>query len=576
MLLAQPLRSLLRMFECRKYPNGFANSLLLALVAFFLYTAFAAHDILFGDGPELTAAAITGGVGHPPGYPLWIMLGQVATWFPFGTLAYRVNCTAALYHALTVGLVTYSGYLLTRSIISAAVAGCLLMLTSPLFFHWSVQAEVFSLNDCFAAALACCTLLWITHPRQRRYPLLAATIFGLGCSNHQTLVLLMPLLFWAIWCARHELVHARYRFTIFAAPCIAFVAFCVPYVHTILASQRLTAWNLGAATDLQSLIDLVDRKAFGSFTLVTAKDLQGGSVFVHFATLIHAGGLPYIFVALGVLSLLHRRAWTNLTLAMLIGLATIAFCTIASINVTNDPGRAVFERFGLLPLVALAPFAACSINAFKDFIRFRPVRMFLALVACGAALFSGIQNLQTFRYTDVHDVRNVFTDIEQALPPHAILLTVGDAMELPPEYLQSVEQWRPDVTVIQYGFLASPTYLYWLSHQIRIPYSVVVNQDILMRRDLLAAANTSRPFYVVGDEISYEPGPNARTIREGLVGHIIPNSTAIDAAGEMAVARRNVSRPGYGNISTDRLRTNGFGALIRQHYDAGAITDGSR
>jgi hypothetical protein len=54
--------------------------------SFVLYVVLAAREVMFGDGPELTAAAVTDGVAHPPGYSLWVILGHIASLFPVGPL----------------------------------------------------------------------------------------------------------------------------------------------------------------------------------------------------------------------------------------------------------------------------------------------------------------------------------------------------------------------------------------------------------------------------------------------------------------------------------------------------------
>src|SRR5579862_67053 len=105
---------------------------LLSLGLFFLYAAMACRDVMFGDGPELTAAAVMGGVAHPPGYPLWIVLGHLAAQLPIGPPAFRVNLTASLYQALAAGLVFASAFVLTRRIFAALFAALLLSLGSAL------------------------------------------------------------------------------------------------------------------------------------------------------------------------------------------------------------------------------------------------------------------------------------------------------------------------------------------------------------------------------------------------------------------------------------------------------------
>jgi hypothetical protein len=59
-----------------------------------LYFLTAARDIVVGDTPELTTAAVTLGVPHPPGYPLFTMLGHLFSLLPFGPVPFRVNLLA--------------------------------------------------------------------------------------------------------------------------------------------------------------------------------------------------------------------------------------------------------------------------------------------------------------------------------------------------------------------------------------------------------------------------------------------------------------------------------------------------
>lgn len=64
-----------------------------------------------GDSGELVAEACKLGVAHPPGYPLFVMLGHIATiiplpsdWFPNPTPAFRVNFMNAMFGACTAVL----------------------------------------------------------------------------------------------------------------------------------------------------------------------------------------------------------------------------------------------------------------------------------------------------------------------------------------------------------------------------------------------------------------------------------------------------------------------------------------
>ena len=73
-----------------------------ALAAAALYASTAARDIVVGDTSELITAAITLGVVHAPGYPLFTVLGHLFSAVPVGPLPFRVNLMSAVFDAAAV------------------------------------------------------------------------------------------------------------------------------------------------------------------------------------------------------------------------------------------------------------------------------------------------------------------------------------------------------------------------------------------------------------------------------------------------------------------------------------------
>src|SRR5260370_31043715 len=87
-----------------------------------LYFLTAARDIVVGDTPELITAAATLGVAHPPGYPLFTMLGHLFALIPFSSIPFRVNLFSVICDAVAVDVVYWIGWRLTKSQPAAAVA----------------------------------------------------------------------------------------------------------------------------------------------------------------------------------------------------------------------------------------------------------------------------------------------------------------------------------------------------------------------------------------------------------------------------------------------------------------------
>lgn len=160
------------------------------LCSLFLYWRTLATDILMGDSGEFQVLAVTGGLAHPTGYPIYLFIAKLFTWLPVGSIAMRVSLLSAVMAALAVALT----YLLARALevrrVYAAVAAALLAI-NPLFWWQSVIAEVYTITAAFLAAFLLCALLW---GRTRHPGWLAAggVLGGLCWGLHHTAVLTLP------------------------------------------------------------------------------------------------------------------------------------------------------------------------------------------------------------------------------------------------------------------------------------------------------------------------------------------------------------------------------------------------
>ena len=69
------------------------------ILAVYLFTL--CPSIYLEDSAEYVTVAATLGIPHPPGYPLYVLLGKLFTFIPLGSLAWRVNLMSAFFGALT-------------------------------------------------------------------------------------------------------------------------------------------------------------------------------------------------------------------------------------------------------------------------------------------------------------------------------------------------------------------------------------------------------------------------------------------------------------------------------------------
>ncbi|MDD5687144.1 MAG: DUF2723 domain-containing protein [Elusimicrobia bacterium] len=170
-----------------------------------------------GDSGELITSSYVLGISHPPGYPLYVLLGKIFTiLIPYGNIAYRVNCMSVFFGALTCGIM----YLLMKHLTSSsadplshnptiaqshdsaisqshnpafplsrfpAFLSAFFLAFSNIFWSQCVQTKggIYTLNAFFVILIIYLLLV-------NRYSLLISFLFGLGLCNHHTLVLLFP------------------------------------------------------------------------------------------------------------------------------------------------------------------------------------------------------------------------------------------------------------------------------------------------------------------------------------------------------------------------------------------------
>jgi hypothetical protein len=209
----------------------------------------AAPTVLEGDGAELQATALLGGVPHPSGYPSFVLLGKV-----FGTLlpgdpAFRITAMCAVCGAAT--LVAFMLLVLELGVsLEAAVAGAIVYGASFTLRWASIRAEVYAL-----AFLLQALALWRTVVALRtggtRDGVIAGVFTGLMITGHLSsapaaLAMGAFLVFAPAASARARLARAL-------SLLLGFLAGLTPYLYLVWADHVPHAMNyLNAIVELDA------------------------------------------------------------------------------------------------------------------------------------------------------------------------------------------------------------------------------------------------------------------------------------------------------------------------------------
>lgn len=473
------------------------------LAALTLYVATAARDIAFGDTPELTAVALTAGVAHPPGYPMFTLLGWVFGQLPLGPLPFRISLFAAVCHVLTVGVVYAAAYRFTRSVAGAAVAAIALAF-APLYWYWSLQAEVFPLNDLFAATMLLLVALWHEHPERRALLVAGGLVGGLGAANHQTILFLGPAVLYVMWRQRRVL---QRDWSLVRNAGIAFVvAAIVPYLLLILLAARHPEFSW---TDIRGLSDLVRhvlRTDYGTGALIADPKFTGGSLVGRVLALFtDAGPIFLIVTGAGALFAWRVRRWYVTYLAIGFAVAGPAFIAYSNAKIDEPTVQAVLSRFFLMPYVVIAPLAAFAVLGLAELAgRVRLPRRVAELGIAGVVAVA-CAIVVTLNYRDIdqsnnHVARTFAEDILGTLRPNAVFFGGGDPIVFTVQYMQAVEHARPDVTVVGSPLLGAEWYVRKLKREhpeLGLTEAKYGGQASPIKR--VFDANRQKPLMAVGD-----------------------------------------------------------------------------
>ncbi|MEM6294948.1 MAG: DUF2723 domain-containing protein [Myxococcota bacterium] len=160
-------------------------SVALGLLAAVLYGATLCPTVSWYDSAEFSASAATlRVVPHPPGYPLYTLIGHVFTWLP-GEAAWGMNVMSLVFGVACVVLMHRVGRALGFGQ-PASVAAAVVLAVAPTLWDNAVKAEVYTPG--LAWMLAVVLLCLRAQARDDvRWAWAAAGVAGVGLGVHMSL-----------------------------------------------------------------------------------------------------------------------------------------------------------------------------------------------------------------------------------------------------------------------------------------------------------------------------------------------------------------------------------------------------
>jgi hypothetical protein len=497
------------------------------LVPLGVYLATLSPTVNGGDSGEFVAVAYLGGVAHPPGYPLHALLARPFTWLPLGSVAWRVNLLSAVCDAGAAWLLFRTITLLTADLAAGLLAAGAFAF-APLIWPYAITAEVFALNNLFAAGLLYWSARALREDAQAgarlRTLCVAAFWVSLGLSNHHTLIFFaIPFALLVLALAGRRVLVPRVLGALAASTALGFL----PYLYLPLAAARPAPVTWGDAASWSGFVRHFLRREYGTFRLADESVGSGGSLWPRFALFWTDAARSTLFavVPLGVAALAAlRRAglvrrfvgvWTGALLFYL-----IVFCHLANIRLEDPLHRFMQERFwqqGLVVVAALLGLGLAELGRGLGARRGPWLRWPVAVALPLTLILVHGAEMRTHANTLVRDFGEA---VLASVPPRGVLLVSSDDTIGSVRYLQQVEGQRRDVHVLPIGVLALP---WFRAVAARNMPDLVLPPGAFTFRQFLDANLPRRPIVVCNRT------PWLRTLEEayalaplGLVEQVLP------------------------------------------------------
>ncbi len=480
----------------RSQPAAGLAPLLAAAAALLLYALTAAPSLTWAhhgaDGGDLVAAAMTGGVPHPSGYPTYCLLGRLFALLPLEPVARRFALFSAVAAAAAVGLLCLAVQRLLerdgggRSWQAAALALVVALAgaTGPIFWSQALIAEVYALNALFFAL----GLYLALHAPAHSGALFAAGLaLGLGLGNHLTLALALPGLAVLAWRGAPQ---RPWRLAV--AMAAGLVLGLAVYAYLPLAAHRDPPVNWGDPRTWERFYSVVTGRIYRSYllgvplaSLPTRLEAWAG---------LWARQLTWPGVAL---ALAGAAAWIEdgrrrrfLGTAFLVA----AYSAYAISYDTTDSYVYLIPAY-LTAVLWMARGVAAVVESVEGLLASR-CRWAPAVILAALALIPVLSVAHHAPALSLrHDREAVawLDDVTERLPPDALLITLQDHHTFALAYARWVEGRRDDVAVVDADLLSYP----WYRAQLRRQYPTLVLPAGSPTVPALAGANLPlRPVYL--------------------------------------------------------------------------------
>jgi len=397
------------------------------ILIFFIYYFFACRSLYFEDSSEFVTVSFALGIAHPPGYPLYVLLGRIFSLLPIENIPFKINILSGFFGTLTIFFL----YLIIKSISNSeilAVSSSLLFAFTPTFWSSSEFAEVYSLNTLFVAILIYLVV-------KTKNPLLFSYLFGLGLCNHHSLFLILPAIFFIKNWNKKKIISSL----------LLFLFGLTLYLYIPIRAGCSPQLDWYGPTNVGDTIKHITREYYW------APGSRARTFFIFsqqlryfFTTLLHEFWLFSIVGFLGIFLCFKKERYKMLLLLLFISF------TLGVIVYTNFPLTKIeWDLSKVFFIPAFFIFTVfCGVGL--DFWGKKLKPFFIYPVILGLVFYIFSKNLSSCSKRNYFYVEDWIKNVYKTLPENSAFFVDGDTETFSLAYSQFVDKKRQDIEIYDY------------------------------------------------------------------------------------------------------------------------------
>lgn len=420
------------------------------VLPFILYFITLAPTYIPIDAAEFTMCVHFWGVCHPPGFPLYIILGKIFTVLvPVGTIIYRVNLFSAVFGAFSI-LIIYLSLIRLNVDKFIALLVVLIFAVSSTFWEYSLAADVFTFGTFLVSLTIYFALL------KQKIP--AYFLLGLSASHFYITAMLWPVLYWYFYEVSNESKVSKVsKVRDFFVYVFIFALGFFPQAIMFFRMQQNPEINWGHAKGVWGFWYYLRRHEFGSIFLIANPVLTFNPIKVYkhyvqyFIELFSSFGvvLPISILFSGIFLKLFKKREILFLLLVFALILFVQLFLLGTIDPTGEDNPFAISKFYLATFVPIILLIGMSIDSLSKhfFEKEKTYPIILLLLILGLYLLS---NFKTHNYSKNWFTQNLVLDGLSSLPNNSMVITVDHPFYFGSLYEQKVNGKFTDLTLLYF------------------------------------------------------------------------------------------------------------------------------